>query len=197
MEAASSRHPVPYPLPLTRDQLQGFVSSGFVPDGQLLVFMASDVYQFIRSYSQEHAPREVGGVLLGQYCEDEGTRFVIVPTVLACRLGSATAVSISFPPEFWQQVEEVHASEYPGLLRIGPYHSHPGYGVHPSSTDHATILGAFSRPHHVSVIYDPHADQMGYTSWRDGQLTRPAGCFVYEHPDQALLVQELMEQRPV
>ena len=196
MEVSLSRHPIPYQLPLGSDGYERIVVDGTIASKQLLVFLSHDVYDFIRDQSRESAPREIGGVLLGQYCVDADTRFVIVPTAVACDLGSATPASIQFPPEFWQQVEEVHTSEFPGLLRIGPYHSHPRYGVSPSGTDHATILGAFSRPHHISLIYDPHSDQIGYTCWDDGALKPPAGCFVYEHRQPDDLVKQLMEARP-
>jgi proteasome lid subunit RPN8/RPN11 len=111
---------------------------------------------------------------------------------VACDLGSATPASISFPPEFWQKVEEIHTAEYPGLLRLGPFHSHPGYGVQPSGTDRATILTSFSRPHHVSIIYDPHDDQIGYTCWQGGDLLPSSGLFVYRHRRPDDLLSELM-----
>ena len=141
-----------FPLPFDDDRFAGIHASGEVGSGRLLLFISQDVYDFIRSHSKENQPKEVGGVLLGQYCADVDTRFVIVPTAIACDLGSATPASIDFPPEFWQRVEEVHNAEYPGLLRLGPFHSHPGYGVNPSATDRATILAAFSHPHQVSLI---------------------------------------------
>ena len=103
--------------------------------------------------------------------------------------------SIDFPPEFWQRVEEIHSAEYPGLLRLGPYHSHPGYGVQPSGTDRSTILTSFSHPHHISIIYDPHCDQIGYTCWQNGDLLPPCGLFVYRHRRPDDLLKELMGVR--
>ena len=196
MVVRESRAPISFPLPLTHDMFDGIVASGAIAGDRLMVFMAADVYDHIREHSKKHDPREVGGALLGQYCLDGETRFVIVSTAIPCDLGSATPVSINFPPEFWQAVEEVHTSRYPGLLRLGPYHSHPGYGVHPSGTDQTTILRTFSHPHHISIIYDPHADELGYTCWQDGELMEPSGCFIYQHQQPELLLKELMEARP-
>ena len=196
MEVSVSRHPIPYHLPIDSDGFKRSVADGSIAPKQLLVFLSHDVYDFIRNQSREYSPQEIGGVLLGQYCIDNDTRFLIVPTAVACDLGSATPVSIQFPPEFWQRVEEVHTSEFPGLLRIGPYHSHPGYGIHPSGTDRTTILNAFSKPHHISLIYDPHSDQIGFTCWDDGVLKTPSGCFIYEHKQPEDLVRQLMDARP-
>jgi hypothetical protein len=68
--------------------------------------------------------------------------------------------------------------------------------VHPSSTDQATILRTFSHPHHISVIYDPREDKIGYTCWRDGELMPPNGCFIYDHSEPEALVATLMQARP-
>ncbi|MDP6064718.1 MAG: Mov34/MPN/PAD-1 family protein [SAR202 cluster bacterium] len=195
MVVRESRKPIQFKLPLANSEFGPIVADGPIASDQPLVFMAASVYNMIKEQSRESDPREVGGALLGQYCEDEGTRFIIIPAAISCVVGAATPVSIDFPPEFWQQVEEEHAEKYPGLLRLGPYHSHPGYGVHPSSTDQATILQAFSRPHHISVIYDPREDRVGYTCWKDDDLMPPSGCFIYEHDSPEALVQELMDAR--
>ena len=186
------RQPIPYRLPLVEEGFERIDASGEIASGQLLTFVSHDVYDFIKTHSLENDPKEVGGVLLGQYCVDDDTRFVIVPAAVACDLGSATPASISFPPEFWQKVEEIHSAEYPGLLRLGPYHSHPGYGVQPSGTDRATILTSFSHPHHISIIYDPHRDQIGYTCWQNGDLLPPCGLFVYRHQRPDDLLKQLM-----
>jgi len=196
MEVKEPRPPVPFKLPLTDSEFERITANGLISTDSLLVFLAKDVYELIKDQSKTHDPREIGGVLLGQYCKDKETRFVIVPTAVPCELGEATPVSIDFPPEFWQHVEEVQSSEYPGLLRIGPYHSHPGYGVHPSNTDHGTIMRTFSHPHNISLIYDPRDDLIGYTCWQNGDLIPPSGCFIYEHRQRDILVQTLMEARP-
>ena len=190
-----SLQPVPFALPLTSGGFERISAFGPIATNRILVFLSDEVYKFIRSYSQENEPREVGGVLLGQYCCDHDVRFIMVPTVVACDLGDATPVSISFPPEFWQQVEQVQTVEYPGLVRLGPYHSHPGYGVHPSPIDEK-ILRAFTRPHHISVIYDPHKDEIGYTCWQESSLLPPSGCFVFEHHQPDTLMRQLQEARP-
>lgn len=191
-----TRKPVPYKFPLRDDGFKRIVAEGHIASDQPLVFLAAGVFDMIREQAKEHDPREVGGALLGQYCADDDIRFIIVAAAIPCVLGEATPVSIDFPPEFWQQVDEEHTSKFSGLLRLGPYHSHPGYGVHPSSTDEATILRAFSYPHHISVIYDPREDVIGYTCWQQGKLMPPSGCFVYEHGEPESLVRQLMEARP-
>jgi proteasome lid subunit RPN8/RPN11 len=196
MAVKKSRHPVQFKLPLTDSGFERITANGMISADSLLVFLAQDVYDLIKTQSKEHDPREIGGVLLGQYCQDEETRFVIVPTAVPCELGEATPVSIDFPPEFWQHVEEVQSSDYPGLLRIGPYHSHPGYGIHPSTTDQGTILRTFSYPHNIGLIYDPRDDQIGFTCWRNEDLVSPSGCFIYEHHQNDVLVKALMEARP-
>lgn len=195
MEPRESRHPVAYPLPLTDSGFDKIEANGPIASDRLMVFLSYDVFELIRDQSRDKDPQEVGGALLGQYCTDNEASFVIASTAVPCEVAEATPVSIDFPPEFWQRVEEVHASDYPGLLRLGPYHSHPGYGVHPSSTDKATILRAFSRPHHISVIYDPREDQIGYTCWQDGKLMPPSGCFLYRHTEPKRLIQDLMDAR--
>jgi len=68
--------------------------------------------------------------------------------------------------------------------------------AHPSGTDRTTILNAFSKPHHISLIYDPHSDQIGFTCWDDGVLKTPSGCFIYEHKQPEDLVRQLMDARP-
>jgi proteasome lid subunit RPN8/RPN11 len=196
MVVKESRKPVPYRLPLRDNGFKRIVAEGPIASDQPLVFLSAAVFDLIREQAKENDPQEVGGALLGQYCTDDDIRFVIVPAAIPCVVGAATPVSIDFPPEFWQYVEEEHASKFLGLLRLGPYHSHPGYGVHPSSTDQTTILRAFSHPHHISVIYDPREDAIGYTCWQNGKLMPPSGCFVYDHGEPESLIQELMDARP-
>ena len=94
------RQPIPYRLPLVEEGFERIDARGEIASGQLLTFVSHDVYDFIKTHSVENDPKEVGGVLLGQYCVDNDTRFVIIPAAVACDLGSATAASINFPPEF-------------------------------------------------------------------------------------------------
>jgi proteasome lid subunit RPN8/RPN11 len=71
--------------------------------------------------------REVGGVLLGHLCREEGTNelFLAVTCLVPCEETEATALSVTFTHATLARVREVAEWRGEGELIVGWMHSHP------------------------------------------------------------------------
>jgi proteasome lid subunit RPN8/RPN11 len=118
----------------------------------------------------ESASCEVGGVLVGRMAADGGLPLVTgaIPAINA----DQQRTTLTFTQGAWAHVHRVLEGEFPPDEQIvGWYHSHPGYGVVPSSHDLFIHRNFFSAPSQIAVVVDPHMRMEGAFAWRDGGLT--------------------------
>lgn len=123
------------------------------------LFMHEEVYKGILDYASHRTDIEVGGALLGRYCADRSRKFLVVECVFHLEVGPyCTRSHLEFPHEFiWALDDYMTAQKHtePHLLRLGFYHTHPGYGIFLSQTDLDTFASFFSAGWHVAMVVDP------------------------------------------
>jgi len=98
--------------------------------------------------------KEAMGFMLGDICEHEGRRFVMVRDIVTGALLSS-ADRVRFDNEsYYELFSELDSSGFDYVI-VGWYHSHPGYGCFMSSVDLNTQVTSFHESFHSAIVVDP------------------------------------------
>lgn len=100
---------------------------------------------------------EVGGFLLGSVDDTEVRVAAIKPALAA----TSAQTHLTFTHEAWAEVLEVMDTEFPGLVIVGWYHSHPGFGCFLSDYDVFIQQNFFSGEGQHALVIDPVAGRWG------------------------------------
>jgi hypothetical protein len=142
---------------------------------------------------------EVGGFLVGNVYKDPETDrlFVDISEVVEADKAHGTYVSLNFNYESWRQVLDRIDREFPNKYPIGWYHTHlisqalvfPVKGTEDeyiakydpffSHPDHFIHGNFFPDPWHVALVMDLLCKQDVFFAWRDGQITKAQGFYLY------------------
>lgn len=116
---------------------------------------------------------EVGGLLIGEVFRDTSTRrpVVVVRGAVPALGGASSAVSFTFTPDAWDHLTAERDRQWPDLITVGWFHTHPNLGVFYSGTDRATQRAFFNQPWNIGIVVDPLArsDQVALFAGADSQ----------------------------
>ncbi len=119
------------------------------------VSLSSETLAAIQECAEATPSYEVGGVLLGDVAVQEATfRLDIIGHIPAEAVESGPA-HLTFTHETWRRLRVRRFLEYPHLLVLGWYHTHPGLGVFLSTMDrglHRQVFG--TKPWSVALVLD-------------------------------------------
>lgn len=93
-------------------------------------FVEDETLREITTYLRSDPRREMGGILVGQFCEDSttGRAFTLIQSFIA-KTGSHQAAAIEFAPEDWadmlRRLDELNNQTSQNLSVVGWIHSHP------------------------------------------------------------------------
>ncbi|HEV2529534.1 MAG TPA: Mov34/MPN/PAD-1 family protein [Thermomicrobiales bacterium] len=102
---------------------------------------------------------EVGGLLVGEVFHDaaDGRSMTVIRGAIPALGGLSSAVSFTFTPDAWDYLTAERDRQWPDLITVGWFHTHPRLGVFYSSTDRATQAAHFNRPWNIGIVVDPLA----------------------------------------
>lgn len=121
----------------------------------LRVNFARRAYAEITAHAKESVDAEVGGVLVGEACEDGEGMFVDVHAVIRATAAREARAHITFTHETWTQIHAVLDREYADRQIVGWYHTHPGFGVEFSAMDRFIQQNFFSGKTQIAYLTDP------------------------------------------
>lgn len=155
-----------------------------VTENYLKIYVNKSVYKAIWEHANSEPRDEVGGALIGYYCKAEETRFLVVTDVL--NMPSEyfkSAAVLKFTTDFIchldDYMERVNVT-YENLLRLGFYHTHPGYGVFLSGTDTKTFKGIFKNDWQIAMVVDPVNEDEGVFFWTEEGISKKNAFYVFE-----------------
>lgn len=103
---------------------------------------------------------ELGGLLLGNVyslnSEDGHSYAVEITHSIPSVEFTSTKVSLSLGVDVWNAARPFLGK---GMMIVGWYHSHPGFGAFFSSTDRYTQKHFFREPYHVGLVVDPFREE--------------------------------------
>jgi len=129
--------------------------------------------------------REVGGVLLGRYCEGPDGEFVQIEDALPAEAAESRAARITFTHETWARFAQRCEARGDDLQIVGWYHTHPGFGIFLSGHDLFIHRNFFTEPWHVALVIDPVRGDRGFFQWEETRVPahgRAGGSSVSEEP---------------
>lgn len=161
-----------------------------IPKEPLQVFIHQQTWRSIWQHSIRDNSIEIGGALLGLYGIDNNKRFLLITDVFNQPLEySVDPTLLRFTRQFFDDLEEYIdqiAKQQPAILRLGLYHTHPGYGVFLSQTDEDTLRGVFNMPHQIAMVVDPVKQEDGIFFCTNNTISKRAGYLLYDSKDPLL-----------
>ncbi|MEA2163183.1 MAG: hypothetical protein QOK37_1310 [Thermoanaerobaculia bacterium] len=121
----------------------------------LRVNFARRAFADLTAHAKESVDAEVGGVLVGDVCEDSDGLFLDVRAVIRAMAAREARAHITFTHDTWTQIHATLDSSYPDFQIIGWYHTHPGFGVEFSAMDRFIQENFFSGRTQIAYLTDP------------------------------------------
>lgn len=148
---------------------------------ELLVFIEQGALEGLHAFLAHDLTREHGGVLVGLPCYDpqQGRYFLDIRGAIPAQETEGTPSHLQFTPETWGYISGIIDENYPNLIVVGWYHSHPGLGVFMSGTDRATQAAFYGQDWQVAVVCDPARRQTGWFAGADCEPLRPHQVIPY------------------
>ena len=143
------------------------------------VFIAESVVRRIEALVARDKQREVGGVLLGEFFRGDDGAFLLIDEFIEAKAAQGTDVSLTFTHETWEQITAEQAARGGSSVIVGWYHSHPALGVFMSREDEFIHTSFFTDPWHVALVVDPIYHNWGVFTWKEGELRRAGGFYIY------------------
>jgi proteasome lid subunit RPN8/RPN11 len=124
-------------------------------DTPLRVNFDRQAYADLTAHAKESVDAEVGGVLVGEVCEDGDGVFVDVRAIIRALAAREARAHITFTHETWTKIHAALDRDHPGLQIVGWYHTHPGFGVEFSAMDRFIQENFFAGRAQIAFLTDP------------------------------------------
>ncbi|MDH7603065.1 MAG: Mov34/MPN/PAD-1 family protein [Armatimonadota bacterium] len=143
------------------------------------VFINTLALRAIKEHVFADPEREVGGVLVGEYCRSGNRYYIQVNDIIRADMAESTGVSLTFTHDAWEHIYAQLAERDSRERIIGWYHSHPQLGVFLSKEDEFIHQHYFADPYHVALVVDPKLGEWAVFEWSGESLVRAAGFYVF------------------
>ncbi len=173
-ESTVAEHEKNIQLPLN------LIKVGNVDNENIRVYIKQDIYKKIDKFAKGDTTKEVGSILLGDYIEEGGKRYVVISAFIEAKYTDASASTLTFTHETWNYVYREKDKAFPDKKIVGWQHTHPGYGIFLSNYDIFIQENFFNLPWQIAYVVDPIADTRGFFEWRNNKVSKMDGYYVYD-----------------
>lgn len=151
----------PKPLEFSQRWYSPYDTFGLEP--VVSIFLARLAYFRITSHA-DTSDDEVGGVLVGQWCEEPetGNQFILINHMLPARHTRQGSVYLTFTKDTLLDVHDQIEKYYPEERIVGWYHTHPRMGVFLSHYDTFLHHNFFPEPWQVALVVEPFTSAAGF-----------------------------------
>lgn len=157
-----------------------FISFGEIESGDVNVYIKQDVYNYLEQYAASDTTKELGTILLGDYCEDNSKNYVIISDYIVAKYTDASASTLTFTHKTWEYVHSQHEKNHSDKKIVGWQHTHPSYGIFLSNYDMFIQENFFNLPFQLAYVIDPIQKLRGFFQWKDGTVQKLRGYYVYD-----------------
>ncbi len=173
-----------------------FLSFGeFEPD-DVKVYIKQDVYRALEKYAVSNTSKELGTILIGDYCEQLGKTHVVISDYIEAKYTDASASTLTFTHETWDYVHKQHDILYPNKKIIGWQHTHPNYGIFLSNYDLFIQDNFFNMPFQVAYVIDPIQNLRGFFQWKNGKTEKLKGYYIYDEVGKVIKIEQKRVDSP-
>ncbi len=156
------------------------------PEYSLKIFIAKEIMEEILNYSKKDITRELGGVLIGDYCQENKVKFIKISDFLEARNTQADNTHIKFNHETWNAIERERKSRkiLEKKQMVGWFHTHPGWGIFLSEDDLFIHQNFFNLPWQVAMVVDPLQKEQGFFVWEKNEIIKCRDFYLYTTKDK-------------
>lgn len=167
-----------------------FLSFGEIEPDDVKVYIKQDVYKALEKYASSDTSKELGTILIGDYCEQLGKTHIVISDYIEAKYTDASASTLTFTHETWDYVHKQHDLLYPNKKIIGWQHTHPNYGIFLSNYDLFIQDNFFNMPFQVAYVIDPIQNIRGFFQWKNGKTEKLKGYYVYDEVGKPIKIEQ-------
>lgn len=163
---------------------QNSLKKGNIGEEDVRIFMREDVYAQLEELAYSNTRKELGSILLGSPLQLDGKIHVVISAFVEAKHTDATASTLTFTHETWNDVHAEQSRLYPDLKIVGWQHTHPGYGVFLSGFDLFIQENFFNLPFQVAYVIDPIRNNRGFFQWKNSKVQKLGGFYLYRDTEK-------------
>ena len=91
-----------------------FLTFGEIENDDVKVYIKQDVYKALEKLATSDTSKELGSIILGEYCQEHGKTHVIISQYIEAKYTDASASTLTFTHETWDYVHSEHEKKIPG-----------------------------------------------------------------------------------
>ena len=167
-----------------------FLAFGEIESDDVKVYIKQDVYKALETFSASNASKELGSILLGDYCQELGKTNVIISQYIEAKYTDASASTLTFTHETWNYIHSTHEQLYGDKKIIGWQHTHPNYGIFLSNYDLFIQENYFNLPFQVAYVIDPIQNIRGFFQWKNGKIEKLKGFYIYDDVGKPIKIEQ-------
>ncbi len=167
-----------------------FLSFGEIENDDVKVYIKQDVYKALEKYASSDTTKELGTILIGDYCEQMGKTHVVISNYIEAKYTDASASTLTFTHETWDYVHKQHDLLYPTKKIVGWQHTHPNYGIFLSNYDLFIQENFFNLPFQIAYVIDPIQNIRGFFQWKNGKIEKLKGYYVYDEVGKPIKIEQ-------
>ncbi|GAP20151.1 Mov34/MPN/PAD-1 family protein [Leptolinea tardivitalis] len=137
------------------------------------IFLTQHAFIRICAHAGSDLQNEVGGWLAGKaYLDKEtGKPFIVISVALPAEFTVQGSASLTFTQESQVKLHAILNEDYPDLMLLGWFHTHPRMGVFFSEWDRWLHENFFPEPWQVGLVIEPYSAAGGFfQKQEDGSL---------------------------
>lgn len=167
-----------------------FLTFGEIENDDVKVYIKQDVYKALEKLAASDTSKELGSIILGEYCQEHGKTHVIISQYIEAKYTDASASTLTFTHETWDYVHAEHEKRYPDKKIIGWQHTHPNYGIFLSNYDMFIQENFFNLPFQVAYVIDPVQNLRGFFQWKNGRIEKLKGYYIYDDVGKPIKIEQ-------
>ena len=167
-----------------------FLTFGEIENDDVKVYIKQDVYKALEKLAASDTSKELGSIILGEYCQEHGKTHVIISQYIEAKYTDASASTLTFTHETWDYVHAEHEKRYPDKKIIGWQHTHPNYGFFLSNYDMFIQENFFNLPFQVAYVIDPIQNLRGFFQWKNGRIEKLKGYYIYDDVGKPIKIEQ-------
>ena len=167
-----------------------FLAFGEIENDDVKVYIKQDVYKALEKLAASDTSKELGSIILGEYCQEYGKIHVIISRYIEAKYTDASASTLTFTHETWDYVHSEHEKRHPDQKIIGWQHTHPSYGIFLSNYDMFIQENFFNLPFQVAYVIDPIQNLRGFFQWKNGRIEKLKGYYIYDDVGKPIKIEQ-------
>lgn len=127
------------------------------PTEYISVYIYKEAYDGIKRHIRDDRMHERGGILVGHpfiNIENKQSKFVCIKGQIPTESHNFSVGHFNVSPEELSRARNKMEEQFPGLIAVGWYHSHPGHGVFLSGPDMQIVKSIYNADWQLAFVVD-------------------------------------------